>query len=561
MKKKKKALIIFILVLLFLVCTSLPVSGLRAYDVKNYNISIKLLPEDGKIEGKAILYIESNLMKNRTENKLELFLQKSLNIENIYIIPEKSGRRKYIPFFDRNESSVIIYPEQDNEQDKPQHRNFSVEIEYSGALEYNTDAGEWAYIGDDSAYAIYEAKWYPQHIGDRATGIIEIEVPENWVAISNGEAMSNENHFIFVDNFPEVGFSFAAAEYKHIIKTQNAHMQIECYLITPLRDCDRMLIDILGFMESKLTPYPYPKLALAEVKDNLKGAHGDQGLVILSDKISRNEPLLSQFLAHEVAHNWFGDVITVKKFREKKDLWIIEGIANYMSIAYLESRNSKAAGKFLEEAREEYLRMREHEDVAIKDVEGDYGALFHAIAYAKGTWVLRMLNYVVGDDKFYSMLRELINEHAWNSTSIDDFEKIANKVYGKDLSWFFDAWVHKTLLPDYAISDAEVERKGSTYLLRLRIEQKGDIIKMPLEIYIKTDKSEVVERIMMEGREKEAEFELQEKPIFVEIDRHAYILEKNRKNNKRIVGFDFSYSFIKILLHSLEEDMKEFLMI
>lgn len=560
----KKRIILLIQIMLAITGAAfislLPVSHAAegyAGDVEHYDIALDVHPDEGSVNGTAVLRIkaENGESGEAGSQNLSLKLGESLAVAHISIIQTSAK-----PAFERSGENLVIFLPDELARN---FKEYSIKIEYGGKPETKKDGRSWSYVGKESAYAVYESYWYPQKPGDRASGRIKIAVPAGWKAVSNGELAGTGESFVWEDRFQEVGFSFAAAKYS-TVQGFNGHVEVKCYLITPVQGCDRLLADILLFMESKLGKYPYQKLVLAEVRDSLNGGHGDQTLIIMSGDIIRNDGKFLEFLAHEAAHNWFGDLVTVKEFGERKNLWLLEGTATYFSTLYIESIDKAHAKKTLENMRREYLYAKKNlGDEAISETKEDYGSVFHAVAYSKGAWVLHMLRYVVGEENFYKIFREYFARYTWKDASISDFESLAQEVSGQDLRWFFDEWLHKTLLPDFEISDAEIKKLDGEegYSLELNIKQKGDLIEMPAEIYIKTRSENMTSSVSIKNREENFNFLLKEKPIFVEIDRENFILEERKANNRKILSYGLSKAHISSIAYMLKEYLRETLML
>jgi len=526
----------------------------QGFDVVHYDIALEIHPEESSVEGTAILYVKRSEANARS---IVLKLEKSLDVIEVSITayPEK-------PAFERKDDELVVFLP-DELKEGAASDEYSIKIKYAGGLRARKDGRSWSYVGKDSAYAVYEAYWYPQKPGDRATGTIKIIAPEGWKAVSNGELASTAESFVWQDNFQEVGFSFAASKYEEV-QGLNGHVEVKCYLITRINNCDELLKDILLFMESKLGKYPYQKLALAEVKDSLNGGHGDQTLIIMSSDIIKSDGKFLEFLAHETAHNWFGDLVTVKEFNERKNLFLLEATATYFSTLYLETKDKARARKSLENMRREYMYARKNlGDESIAETREDYGSIFHAVAYSKGAWVLHMLRYTVGEENFYKIFREYFARYTWKDASIEDFESLAQEVSGQNLTWFFDEWLHKAVLPDFEISGAEIKKlDDGTYSLELSIEQKGELIEMPAEIYIKTrNGEEIARRVNIKNREENVNFLLKEKPVFAEIDRGNFILEEKKTNNRKILSYGLNKDTINLVGYVLKERLRENLML
>ena len=144
-------------------------------------------------------------------------------------------------------------------------------------------------------------------------------------------------------------------------------------------------------------------------------------------------------LAHELGHQWFGDAVSPESWA---DVWLNEGFATYADWLWTEHDGGPTVAA--EAARAE----RKFQDTSVPILDHDAAAEFDFHIYEGGALVLQALRETVGDDAFFTILRRWVAEHRGGSATTEDFERLASKVAGKDLSSFFDAWLRSTPLPD-----------------------------------------------------------------------------------------------------------------
>lgn len=168
--------------------------------------------------------------------------------------------------------------------------------------------------------------------------------------------------------------------------------------------------------------------------------------------------------AHETAHQWWGNVVGVASYR---DNWLMEALANYSALLYLENRDGRGA---LDAALESY-----RQDLLKKDPDGQtaesagpivLGArlesshspvAWNSITYGKGSWILHMLRVRIGDERFAAMLAELRHRYEWKTISTEQFRELAAEFQppGSDdpkLETFFEQWVYGTGIPTLTLS-------------------------------------------------------------------------------------------------------------
>src|SRR5262249_8805126 len=152
--------------------------------------------------------------------------------------------------------------------------------------------------------------------------------------------------------------------------------------------------------------------------------------------------------AHELGHQWFGDDVTCATWN---DIWLNEGFATYMEIQWSVRAFGQSEGALLAQFYDDGLydgdlRGSVHLNSDLNPF-GDAGAI-----YDKGAWVLHMLKYVMGPDKFNRALRSYLAAHSYSNASTADLMAACEAQYGQSLAWFFDQWVYTPQRPIYQVS-------------------------------------------------------------------------------------------------------------
>lgn len=530
--------IVLILCILALIPTPTTASS-HPMDAQNYEIRLELLPAQNKVRGTTVISFTT-----KTTNEVKLVLDEDLTIDSLKINDIETS-------FDREGKKLIITPKE------PLFGGGMIKIDYQGTLSEEVSGHGWAYMDNETAYSVYEASWYPLFEGDRATAEIRIKAPQGWTAVSNGVfwSVEDDNTFVWLVGTPEIGYSFAAGRYQQK-GTYREHLTLNCYILAPNDRCDKTLLEVYTFFNETLSNYPYPKLSVAEVKGTLRGGHGDNSLIILSSEIIGG-PGFDEFLAHEAAHSWFGGMVTTNDSK-----WLTEGFSTYAGVMFLESRDPRAAAKSLDSSRREYLKARADKDLLpILSHKDEYDELFHASIYSKGAYVLHMLRFIVGDETFLKTMRTYLESYEGGSASVEDYIQVVEEGHGENLSWFFDEWLKTDLLPDYWIESTGIREKNGSYEITARIRQTPEEFKMPVMISLRTEGETLDKTIWLEGNEAIANFQSREEPIYVEIDRENWILERNKANNRRNLHYPLNMDGLKLLVENLLSRLRDSLLI
>jgi aminopeptidase N len=161
--------------------------------------------------------------------------------------------------------------------------------------------------------------------------------------------------------------------------------------------------------------------------------------------------------AHELAHMWFGDCITMKYWSH---IWMNEGFASYAEALWAESRGGWPA-------YHNYLLSQDpgffQGSLWVED-SLNVGALFSGTVYDKGSWTLHMLRGVLGDAVFFDALHTYATDpdFYYGNARTEDFQAVCEAVSGTNLDWFFQEWVYRAGRPNYIYS-WEASGGGASY--------------------------------------------------------------------------------------------------
>ena len=218
----------------------------------------------------------------------------------------------------------------------------------------------------------------------------------------------------------------------------------------------------LKFFSQTIAPYPYEKLALIIGATRFGGMENSSAIVFPSTLFDpRPEaPLSSVFkiredlvdvIAHEIAHQWFGDSVTESTW---SDLWLSEGFADYFAGLFIQRYEGEPAfQQYMKQEAETYFKFEKKTRTPIHDTETeDLFKLLNANNYQKGAWVLHMLRSELGDDKFFRGIRIYYEAHKNSIADSEDLRAAFEKASGRDLKEFFARWIYGAGHPRYELS-------------------------------------------------------------------------------------------------------------
>ncbi len=207
--------------------------------------------------------------------------------------------------------------------------------------------------------------------------------------------------------------------------------------------------DIISFFERKIAPFPYKKLANVQSK-TIFGGLENAGAIFYSENIINGRRSGEPTIAHEIAHQWFGDMATEADFSH---LWLSEGFASYLTMYYIEQKYGiDSAKKLLARDRQQVLAFAAQKLRPIVDsTVSTYMELLNPNSYQKASWVLHMLRKELGDQTFWKGVQEYYKNFASKNAITDDLRKVMEKVSGKNLQQFFYQWLFVAGQPELKI--------------------------------------------------------------------------------------------------------------
>jgi aminopeptidase N len=246
---------------------------------------------------------------------------------------------------------------------------------------------------------------------------------------------------------------------------------------------------MMEFFSQKLgVDFPWDKYAQIVVRDFVSGAmENTTASVFMEDLQVDRRGLLDAdwdyIIAHELFHQWFGDLVTPESWA---NLPLNESFANYAEYLWEEKKNGRmsadAAG--LKELQQYLAESETKQEPLIRYHYLDKEDMFDSHSYAKGGRILHMLRHQVGDEAFFAALKLYLNTHKNTPVEVDELRMAFEDVTGQDLNWFFDQWFLAAGHPDLQVAHAYQDGK-----LRVTVQQRQDTVytpvyRLPLQISV-----------------------------------------------------------------------------
>jgi len=291
----------------------------------------------------------------------------------------------------------------------------------------------------------------------------------------------------------------------------------------------------LKFFSQTVAPYPYEKLALIVGATRFGGMENSSAIVFSStlfdprpqarmSSVFKIREGLVAVVAHEIAHQWFGDSVTESTW---SDLWLSEGFAEYFAGLFIQRyEGEQAFQQYMKEEAERYLNYEKITRTPIHDTETeDLFKLLNPNNYQKGAWVLHMLRSELGDEKFFRGIRLYYDAHKNSIANSEDLRAAFEKASGRDLKDFFARWIYGAGHPRYELSwEWETNTKKVKLVLRQLQTEPAFPNALPIDILTATGKRRVI--LKPTGMQTIEEVKLSEPPTTVNIDPDNTVLKE-----------------------------------
>jgi aminopeptidase N len=346
--------------------------------------------------------------------------------------------------------------------------------------------------------------WFPcvDTPNQKATTEVEVTVPADLFALSNGTLVGDRTdgprrtlHWrLDVPHSPYL-VTLAVGDFA-AIETRWRDVPV-VYYVERGREAaaERTLARTPAMLElfSRLfgVPYPYPRYAQVFVADFIFGGMENTSATTLTDTILMDERAgldydIDALVSHELAHQWFGDLVTCRDWGEG---WLNEGFATYAEYLWREHHEGRdAADLELEEWAEMYFGEdsgRYRRTIATKLYDEPIDIFDHHL-YEKGGRVLHMLRGLLGDDAFGRSLAHYLAKHRHGVVESRDLARAVEEATGRNLDWFFSQWVidgagHPEL--DVAIRwDGEARLATVTVEQKQKLEARTPLFRIPTRV-------------------------------------------------------------------------------
>ena len=413
--------------------------------------------------------------------------------------------------------------------------------------------------------------WFPchDHPADRATSETIVRVPREFRVISNGRLLSTRQdgettEFHWREDVPHSSYltSFVAGKFGEIVQEVDGIKLRYNFPESKRQDVMRYFGETPRVIEvlEELTGvrYPYEKYDQTTVEGFIAGGEENINATTLAMNYYPEEGSEEDFsptyaapwanavslVAHEAAHQWFGDLVTCSDWCHA---WINEGFATYLQSLYVERTRGTDQMRWEMRARESEYFEEDETQYRRPIVDREYvwpHDLFDHTLYRKGAAMIHELRFIMGDDTFFRGIRGFLTTYSKACADTHDFRKEMERASGLPLEEFFDQAFFKPGYPEFEVGYAWVEDAKSATLRISQVQDTTDgtpVFKLPCDVVFYVEGKRRRFRTMLESAEQTLTFSFESKPTIVEFDPERWILKK--------VKFDKT---IELLINQLE---------
>ena len=459
----------------------------KIVDIQHYQFEITVNDSTDIIEGIATLSIK---IKEPIKDFELDFISVDENKKGMHV-KQILYNKKQVTFNHKNDKIKISIPY--NTIDSIQIYTIKYHgIPKDGLIISKNKFGDRTFFADN--WPTRARNWLPciDELNDKATVDFIVKAPDYYQVIANGTLIKEVNLknqlklYYYTTNKPLPTYVMVIGISKFAVQNLDNFYQIPLSTWVYPQNKDEgfydyaQAISIIEYYINHIAPFPCNKLA--NVQSNTRfGGMENAGAIFYSERSVTGKRDQEALMAHEIAHQWFGDSVTQKKWSH---LWLSEGFATYFTNLYFEHTYGKEKLKErLIIERKKVNRFYERQKTPVIDTETkNYMKLLNANSYEKGAWFLHMLRIKIGDKQFWQSIRAYYQKYQFSNADTQDFKKIVEDITNKDLSVFFNQWLYGIGQPEL---DLQWENKANEIEIIISQTQKTSIIfQFPLELML-----------------------------------------------------------------------------
>jgi hypothetical protein len=422
-------------------------------------------------------------------------------------------------------------------------------FDYEGVITGNEDGPveglKLAAIQEPITYLLYPARWFPStgFMTDRFTAQLHIKVPQGMKVFASGAQGASHSVTLasgkpgdeFDFNWDKPGFPGTVIAGRYLGPFTAGPGNVKVYLTVSHQASGNQVAETAAkeydfFTDSFGSPET-PHLTVVEMPDDtLPAAWAPELAGIMGSRIADKSGV--RLLANTIAHQWWGSEVSP---RTLNDAWIVNGMARYGELMYLEDESGRSA---LHNALQDVSAgALAYDTVPLSSVGrmSPYSPEFQSMTLEKGAMIFHMLRGEIGDKAFLATLKGVLSEYTDKPIRASDFERVAEAQSQQQLTPFFAQWIDGTGAPTFT-DKYTVYRLGNNKGFRTIgfINQDLDLFRMPVDLRVETDGKTENQKIDVVGTDSQFVVDTFGRPRRIAIDPGDWVLKSSPDLQVRI---------------------------
>lgn len=422
----------------------LPQNGNRGYRVSRYELDLTYKVHSNRLAGRATIIAATTTIWPR----FALDLADGLAVSKVSVNGARPAKYAH-----RN-GKLLITPA----RKIPAGGVLVITVQYTGSPKpIHSMWGEvgWEELSEGVIVASQPngaASWFPcdDHPSSKASYRIAITTDSPYYAVANGELLrkqtrASQTTWVYEQHEPMSSY-LATIQIGHYERRRTSRGPVPLYAVHPPRLRTQFDRDfgrqpqMMATFTRLFGPYPFADYTVVVTDDDLEIPIEAQGLSIFGANHCDGRRREERLVAHELAHQWFGNSLTLGQWR---DIWLHEGFACYAEWLWSEDSGGPSAHQLAGQAHRALARLPQ--DLVLADPGPQL--MFDDRIYKRGALTLHALRLRLGDEAFFGLLRQWTTKHRHSVVVTEQFTDLASRITDLPLRPLWDAWLGEKALP------------------------------------------------------------------------------------------------------------------
>lgn len=383
-------------------------------------------------------------------------------------------------------------------------------------------------IAPEGVYLSSSSFWYP-HVADHLlTFHLDVQLPDGWEAVSQGQRTQHERrgefrHVQWQESQPQETIFLIAAPfttYEQLVGPAAHQILAMAFLRKPDTALAHKYLETTGqylaMYQDLIGPYPYRKFALVE--NFWETGYGMPSFTLLGSRVIRLPFILHSSYPHEILHNWWGNGVYV----DAKDGNWSEGLTAYLADHLIKSQRGTAV-VYRRNTLQKYADyVSTEQDFPLTDFRARHNPATEAVGYGKTLMLFHMLRQQMGDQVFIKGLQTFFQTYRFQRASFTDLLQTFQRVAGIEVQLFLDQWIRRQGAPELRLGDTQLHKDGQHFRLTVELEQQQPgspyTLRVPLAITLEGQSEAHQTLIDMADARQTVTIKLDHRPLRVDVD-------------------------------------------